>query len=163
MKKPEFSIGICTILFLLVTDIAVAQPGRGMQHRRGQLDAQKIAFITRQLELTPQEAQAFWPVYNEFDAKRITLRQSFVTTTNLENKNIDELSDKEAGELADNQIIQSQKLLDLRKEYHSKFKTVLPIKKVLKLYESERGFQKELLGQIRGNRQKGPPPPPREE
>jgi hypothetical protein len=163
MKKPELSLCICTILFLLVTDIAVAQPGRGMQHRRGQLDAQKIAFITRQLELTPQEAQAFWPVYNEFDAKRKTLRQSFVTTTNLEDKNIDELSDKEAGELADNQIVQSQKLLDLRKEYHSKFKTVLPIKKVLKLYESERGFQKELLGQIRGNRQKGPPPPPREE
>jgi hypothetical protein len=134
-----------------------------MQHRRGQLDAQKIAFITRELELTPQEAQVFWPVYNEFDAKRKTLRQSFITTTNLEDKNIDELSDKEAGELADGQIIQSQKLIDLRKEYHAKFKSVLPIKKVLKLYESERRFQKELLGQIKGNRQKGPPPPPRDE
>jgi len=163
MKKPHIFICILTVLSLTVSLTAISQPGRGMQHRRGQLDAQKIAFITRELELTPQEAQVFWPVYNEFDAKRKTLRQSFITTTNLEDKNIDELSDKEAGELADGQIIQSQKLLDLRKEYHAKFKSVLPIKKVLKLYESERRFQKELMGQIKGNRQKGPPPPPRDE
>ena len=161
IKSPLIIYTICALMLSLTS--VKAQPGRGMQHRRGQLDAQKIAFITRELELTPQEAQAFWPVYNEFDAKRKTLRQSFISTTNLENKNIEELSDKEAGELADNQIIQSQKLLDLRKEYHSKFKSVLPVKKVLKLYECERGFQKELLGQIRGNRQKGPPPPLREE
>ena len=154
-------------MLLLVVSVAVAQPGRGMQHRRGQLDAQKIAFITRELDLTPQEAQAFWPVYNEFDAKRIALRQNFVTTIQPKDKNIDELSDKEAGELADNQIIQSQKLLDLRKEYHAKFKSILPVKKVLKLYEAERGFQKELLGQIRGNRgpggSRGQMPPPRDE
>jgi hypothetical protein len=163
MKKPLQRICMPAILFLIVSTTVLAQPERGMQHRKGQIEAQKIAYITKELSLSPQEAQAFWPVYNEFDAKRRELRQTFGKSALLEDKNIDELSDKEAAELADGQLIQSQKLLDLRKEYHSKFKSVLPIKKVLKLYESERGFQKELLGQIRGNRGKGPPPPPREE
>jgi hypothetical protein len=159
MKKSIFATCTGATLILLTTATAVAQPGREMQHRHGQIEAQKIAFITKELELTPQEAQVFWPVYNEFDAKRKALRDSFHTNAVKADKTIDELSDKEAAELADNQIIESQKLLDLRKEYHLKFKSALPIKKVLKLYEAERGFQKELLGQIRGNRGKGPPPP----
>jgi hypothetical protein len=163
MKKQLITIGIVSSLLLFVTVSTFAQPGRGYQHRRGQIESQKIAFITEELALTPQEAQVFWPVYNEFDAKRKTLRDSFHANAVKADKTIDELSDKEAAELADNQIIESQKLLDLRKEYHSKFKSVLPIKKVLKLYEAERGLQKELLGQIRGNRGKGPPPPPRDE
>jgi hypothetical protein len=159
MKKTIIATCTVTTLILLAVVSAMAQPGRGMQHRRGQIESQKIAYLTKELELTPQEAQVFWPVYNEFDAKRRALRDSFHANAVKTDKTIDELSDKEAAELADNQIIESQKLLDLRKEYHSKFKTVLPIKKVLKLYEAERGFQKELLGQIRGNRGKGPPPP----
>jgi hypothetical protein len=159
MKKSIMIICMGATLLLFVAGNVFAQPGRGMQHRRGQIEAQKIAFITKELELTPQEAQVFWPVYNEFDAKRRALRDSFHSNVVKADKNIDELTDKEASELADGQIIQSQKLLDLRKEYHAKFKSALPIRKVLKLYEAERGFQKELLGQIRGNRGKGPPPP----
>ena len=31
---------------------------------------QKIAFITKQLYLTPKEAQKFWPVYNQFSNER---------------------------------------------------------------------------------------------
>ena len=27
----------------------------------------KIAFITQKLQLTPDEAQKFWPVYNQYD------------------------------------------------------------------------------------------------
>ena len=111
------------------------------------------------MELTPQEAQVFWPVYNQFDAKRRALKQNFGRNVRPENLDIDKLSDKEATELADGQIIEAQKLIDLRKEYHAQFKSILPPKKVLKLYEAERGFQKELLGQIRGNRGKGPPHP----
>lgn len=162
MKKQLITLGISAALLLLVT-ATIAQPGRGPQHRKGQIESQKIAFLTKELMLTPQEAQVFWPVYNEFDAKRKALRDTFHTNAVKADKTIDELSDKEAAELADNQLLESQKLLDLRKEYHSKFKSALPIKKVLKLYEAERGFQKELLGQIRGNRGKGPPPPPRDE
>ncbi len=155
------SIGATLLLFATIN--AGAQPGRGMQHRHGQIEAQKIAFITKELDLSPQEAQVFWPVYNEFDAKRKALRESFRTNTELSNKKIDDVTDKEAADLADNQLIQSQKLLDLRKEYHLKFKSTLPIKKVLKLYEAERRFQEELLGQIRGNRKNGPPPHPGDE
>ena len=64
-----------------------------------------------------------------------------------------------------------QKELDLQKEYNSKFKAVLPIKKVAKLYVAEEQFKMELLNKLkdkdrnrdrgdRGDRKGTPPPPP---
>lgn len=35
-----------------------------------QLEAEKIGFLTAQLELTGDDAQVFWPIYNDFCAKR---------------------------------------------------------------------------------------------
>ena len=157
MKKHLITFTLCTSLVFVLSSVTIAQPGRGPQHHREQLESQKIAYLTKELELTPQEAQAFWPVYNQFDAKRHALKQSFGRKVKPEDINTDKLSDKEATELADGQIIEAQKLIDLRKEYHAQFKSILPPKKVLKLYESERGFQKELLGQIRKNRDQRPP------
>jgi hypothetical protein len=157
MKKHLRTFTLCATIIIVLTSSAIAQPGKGPQHHREQLESQKIAYITRQLELTPQEAQAFWPVYNQFEAKRKALRQNFGRNVRQEDVDINKLSDKEATELADAQIIDAQKLLDLRKEYHAQFKTILPPIKVLKLYQAERGFQKELLGQIREHRGMGQP------
>jgi len=157
MKKYLQIFLMYALLLVVLTSAAFAQSGHGPQNHREQIESQKIAYLTRQLELTPQEAQAFWPVYNQFDARRKALRQGFGQNARHEDHDIDKLTDKEATELADGQIIEAQKLLDLRKEYHAQFKGVLPIKKVLKLYEAERDFQKELLGQIRQHREQSPP------
>ena len=37
--------------------------------KKEQIKAQKVAFITDKLQLTVEEAQQFWPVYNELDKK----------------------------------------------------------------------------------------------
>ncbi len=123
----------------------------GDQHKN--VEAQRIAFITKELNLTPDEAKVFWPVYNEYDAKRHDLKKSFKESGDFHEKNIDKLTEKEANQILDNQIIEAQKFLDLRKEYHAKFKAVLPAVKVLKLYDAEREFQKILIDKIRQHKQ----------
>jgi hypothetical protein len=127
----------------------------GDQHKN--VEAQRIAFITQELNLTPDEAKVFWPVYNEYDAKRHDLKKSFKESGDLHDKDIDKLTEKEANQILDNQIIEAQKFLDLRKEYHSKFKAVLPAIKVLKLYDAEREFQKILIDKIRQHKQTSVP------
>lgn len=133
-----------------------AQPRQGKkQAGRERIEAQRIAFITDRLHLTPAEAQVFWPVYNEYDAKRQQLSKTFHKAPPGEEKRFEDMSDKEALEVVDNQIVEAQKMLDLRKEYHAKFKSVLPPQKVLGLYESEKDFQRQLIDRLRdGN---GPP------
>ena len=123
----------------------------GDQHDN--IEAQRVAFITHKLELTPDEAKIFWPVYNEYDAKRHELKKSFKNEDNFNKQDLDKLTENEASQLLDNQIIEAQKFLDLRKEYHAKFKSVLPAVKVLKLYDAEREFQKVLMDKIRQHRQ----------
>jgi len=129
------------------------------QGRREQIEAQKIAFITQELKLTPEEAKVFWPVYNEYEAKRHELKKSFKDVQYGHKTDMDKLTEKEASQILDNQIIEAQKFLDLRKEYHAKFKAVLPAVKVLKLYDAERDFQKVLIDKIRQHKQQSTSPP----
>ncbi|MDO9257141.1 MAG: hypothetical protein Q7U54_16600 [Bacteroidales bacterium] len=123
----------------------------GDQHKN--VEAQRIAFITKELNLTPDEAKVFWPVYNEYDAKRHDLKKSFKESGDFHKKDIAKLTEKEANQILDNQIVEAQKFLDLRKEYHAKFKSVLPAVKVLKLYDTEREFQKMLIDKIRQHKE----------
>jgi hypothetical protein len=124
--------------------------------QREKMEAQRIAFITQELKLTPDEAKAFWPVYNEYDAKRHELKKSFRQSGDYHKADIDKLTEKEATQILDNQIIEAQKFLDLRKEYHAKFKSVLPAVKILKLYDAERQFQKMLMDKMHSNNSKPP-------
>ncbi|NVO02307.1 MAG: hypothetical protein HXX09_06350 [Bacteroidetes bacterium] len=126
------------------------------EERKKKIESQKVAFIATQINLTTEEAQTFWPVYNEYQAKKAELTKTF-RGNNKDKKKIDELSDQEAGKMADDMIINEQKMLDLKKEYHSKFKSVLPIKKVVKLYDSEKQFRKVLLKQVREQKRANKP------
>jgi len=158
MKTINAKIRILSslLIFTLVLQAKGVFAQQGQQHRygqkggnRGKVEAQRVAFITQELNLTPEEAQVFWPVYNEYDAKRHELMKSFKDANNMHKTEIENLSEKEADQMLDNQIIEAQKLLDLRKEYHGKFKSVLPAKKVLELYDAEREFQKMLIDRLR--------------
>ena len=49
----------------------------------------------------------------------------------------------------DNDLAFRQKELDLQKEYNTKFKSVLPIKKVSKLYATEEQFKRVLHDKLK--------------
>jgi hypothetical protein len=142
-------------LFIFVSGSLFSQMGTPppKSRQKENIESLKVAFITNKLDLTPEEAQQFWPVYNQYSDKLQELRKK----RRLENKeakhNFDELSDKEIEQAVDNEITFRQKELDLQKEYHSKFKSILPIKKVAKLYQAEEQFKKVLLDKLRD----GPP------
>jgi len=129
---------------------------QGDQHKN--IESQRIAYITKELDLTPDEAKVFWPVYNEYEAKRHELRKSFNNSDDFHRMDIDKLTEKEATQILDNQIIEAQNYLDLRKEYHAKFKAILPAVKVLKLYDAERDFQKMLIDKMRNYNKNSSPP-----
>ena len=117
--------------------------------KREKVEAMKIAFLTDKLELTTKEAQVFWPLYNEYEAKMDLLRKNRKKDAVLVMETLDKLSDKEAESLVDSEIKQRQQELDIQKEYHEKFKKTLPIKKVAKLYATENDFKRQLLKKIK--------------
>ena len=150
-------IGILCICFISMQ--ALSQNGNGLT-KKEQKQAQRVAFLTQKLALTPAEAEVFWPVYREYQQARITLRK---TSKPSKKGKVAELSDAELEKLLDDMIAYKQKELDLKKMYHEKFKAILPIKKVAKLYHAEEQFNKnrrQYQSQKPGNKAvpKGPSP-----
>ena len=49
------------------------------QHGLGRLEAYKIAYLTKKLNLSPQEAQQFWPIYNKYQQEIKSARSDVKT------------------------------------------------------------------------------------
>lgn len=113
------------------------------------IEAQKIAFITQALDLTPEEAEKFWPLYNEYNAKRKELRPD-----SKERKKVKGISEEEANEVIDFFFENEQKRLNLQKNYYKRFQAAIPSSKVVKLHFAERRFKQKLLTKIKRKREK---------
>ena len=85
---------IYPILFLLISSFSFSQ---GFKEKKGKVKALKIAYITEELDLTTEEAQKFWPIYNAFDDKQSELRHEKMRAIldRYEPENIEKLSEKE--------------------------------------------------------------------
>ena len=59
-----------TLLLLTFLIVNVNAQGRRGKQDWDKFRAEKISFLTEKLELTPEEAQKFWPVYNLFEKER---------------------------------------------------------------------------------------------
>jgi Spy/CpxP family protein refolding chaperone len=162
---------ITALTFLLVVSAgALAQQKARPQHHskerpsKEKINSLKIAYITEKLELTSDEAQKFWPIYNEFETKKDLLFAEKRQLRKVKKENVDEnLSDEEIEKSITSKFKIEQKELDLDKEYFSNFKEVLPLTKVNKLYHAQEQFKKELLQKIRkgGTNDANIPPPPK--
>jgi len=143
---------------MIVAQTIQAQGGQGYkyQEKREKIDAHRIAFITEKLDLSPEEAQIFWPVYNEHKAKVEEEIKGFREKYDISPRNIMEISDKEAEEFADAQLEHEQKMLNLKKEFHAQLKQILPPKKILMLIEADREFKIELMKRLSGRKVPGP-------
>lgn len=118
------------ILFLLPFS-GMAQDGiRGESRQR--LEAIQIAYLTKELSLTTQDAEKFWPVYNKYQ---------------------DELRGllKNGGE--EDVLNRQQKALDIRKKYKPDFVKILGADRTNKLFQAEDKFREMVKRELQ-NRQK---------
>ena len=129
--------------FFFTLSSGYTQNDEDLKNDGGRLQAYKIAFLTKKLNLSPDEAQRFWPIYNKYEGEirsaRIEYRQK-----------------------KGNEIEIEEKILNIRKKYNNEFGKALTTEKVNTLFRSEKEFgsivQKEMLErrqlQNRGQRNK---------
>lgn len=136
------------ILLLTISAPAFAQPGKGGP-RHEKIEALKVSFLTTKLDLTPEEAKVFWPVYNQYQKEMDALQQQRRQRWQNREEQLNEMSEKEISAFIDDNIKFEQQELDIRKKYHQEFKSVLPVRKVALLYQGEREFKIMLLNKLR--------------
>lgn len=118
--------------------------------RKEKLESIKIAYITKELNLSSEEAKQFWPVYDEYKAKLELNRKNLKRNSGKETR--DFLSDKDAENYLQAGIQMRQNEVEIHKEYIEKFKKVISIKKVAKLAQAEESFKRELLEKVRNRK-----------
>jgi hypothetical protein len=125
--KKLFLLFGCITFATLLTQGQVAE-----QKKNERIQSVEIGYYTRQLQLTPEEAEKFWPVFNQYRKE--------LKTVSLENTGADQLE-------------KEQKILDIRKKYKKNFSTVLDNERALKFYDAEDKF-KMLVKKEMNNRLK---------
>lgn len=120
----------------------------GQNDWKDRMMSEKIAFLTMETGMTPEEAQAFWPVYNqvtkEVDEAMINVFKSY--------KALEEAVEagKDASKLLDNYLNAQQKQREVESKAAARYRKVLPENKVAKLYIGEEKFRRSQIRRLQG-------------
>lgn len=146
---------LISILTISTYTFLVAQERHGSTPEMFEkIKTEKISFFTEKLSLTPSEAQAFWPVYNEFEKKRFEIQRQKHEFERMPDEKFINLSEAEIEKMTSNYIASFEKDAMLLKEYNKLFLKVLPKKKVLMLYRTENEFRGHLIREYKRGQKK---------
>ena len=119
------------MVFVCTAAIASAQEELPNEKKQQDIEALKVAFISKELELTPDEAQKFWPVYNQYSKELKSI-----------------VKDDE------NVIERDEKVLNLKKKYQDQFTRVLGQQRMNRIFSAEGKFRQLLIKSLRNQNQR---------
>lgn len=119
------------LLFALTASLTAISQERGEK-----IEALRIAYITKQLQLTPDEARVFWPVYDVYEGEMRGII-------------------KDCRQKGCTQLEQDEKILNLRKKHKPQFLKVISEAKFDKLIKAESTLKEMLLKELQNRRENG--------
>lgn len=126
----------------------ITGPDIKAQNNKDRVEALRVAYIAKRLELSATESEKFWPMYNEFNDKLEALRKNARQNIMKRPENPGDAEAEEAYK-ADLQFKQAE--ADLYKQYSEKIKAAIGVKKTARLRMAEYEFKKMMLDKARGN------------
>lgn len=129
---------IATLMFTI--NLSAQREGERAE-RIEKLEQQRIAFITTDLDLSVQEAQAFWPLYNDYQS----MKKEIWTERKVETEKIFDMTDEESRTMLSQVMDAKRRHINLEIEFMNKLDRVLSAKKRLKLIRIEREFKQFIL------------------
>ena len=146
MKIKTILIALLCPLFMFSQNIS--------DEKRKKIEIQKIAFITKSLDLSSEEAQVFWPVYNNFSDEMKSIKEKIRENMSSMRKDRSSLTEKQVGEIMEQKFKMEQMVLDIKVKFNKEFQKVISNKKIAALYHAEKEFKKELLNKIKKGKDK---------
>ena len=142
---------LLSLLIVFISVNAIAQDGVFIRKKKEQIKALKVAFITDELSLTPDEASKFWPLYNAFEDKQKDIKKQKLKgyLDRMDDDSFEKLSDKEAATMLAQMESTEDELYQLKKKFVANLKGVISPVKILKLKKAEENFNRKLLQQYR--------------
>lgn len=118
--------------------------------RDDKIKSLKIAYITDELDLSPEASQKFWPVYNEHDKVSHEIRHKVKRSVN-----VDEITEQEALVLIQKRTSIEEEILAENKRYIEALKEVISAKQMVQLFEAERNFKRKMIRTLQEKKKSG--------
>ena len=146
MKKIILLI-ICTCFAIVATHA---------QGPRDKIKTLKVAYITEKLQLSSDEAEKFWPIYNAHEVKMQQCRsEKFgAIKQKLRGQNIQNIAEADAKQMLDQIEDVEERIFSEKKQLIKDLKKVISAKKILLLKQAEDDFNKQLLNKLREQRKR---------
>ena len=149
--KKVFSV-LCALVVLSMGAFAQGPQGprRGADNGwRERVRAEKVAFLTEEIDLTESEAQVFWPIYNEIQKSERDSFEAVKKAYDAMAKGVEEKkSSKEMEKLVKAYIDAKEKNEGIETKYLNKLLKVLPAEKVARYYVAEEKFRHQQIGRL---------------
>ena len=149
MIKLKHIQSLVLIVTLMICAIPINAQEEPKSDKEQEIKSQRIAFFTDKIGLTPDEAQVFWPIYNAYWDRKNSIIADRKEKMTYFAENFEIMSNEEMIKYADQYIHYEMELAELLDQYHIKFKEILPIDKVMKIYLADYEFKTYLLKKIR--------------
>ena len=110
--------------------------------------SEKIAFLTIEMNITPEEAQVFWPVYNQIENEKDAALVEVIHSYKALNAAVEQNKDLE--KCLNAYLNAQEKLRETDNKAAEQYKKVLPVEKVAKLYVAEEKFRRQHIRKLHG-------------
>jgi Skp family chaperone for outer membrane proteins len=120
----KISTWLCLILLGLSIQI------QSMAQNSDKVRSLKTNYVLQQLELTKSEQESFLPLYNNYQDELDNIRKKFPTAS------------------ATDKISRQEEELQLNKNFITKFKGIMSVDKVNKIFEAESDFNRKLIEEL---------------
>lgn len=133
---------------MLLPLFSFGQP-QGKKDHKEHWRAQKIAYLTEVMDLTAEEAQVFWPIYNKAEKeKREAYKAVKQAYANLDKGIQEGKGKKEIKDLIRQYTEALEATQRIDSKYVTQYERVLPVEKVAKLFIGEETFRRQQIQRL---------------
>ena len=138
MRRTLFIAAIMALFFLSSSFDCNCQNKEGWKQK---MMSEKIAFLTSEMGITPEEGQVFWPVYNQVEKEKDAAFEDVIKTYKALSAAVEQ--NAEISKCLDAYLKAQEKMRETDNDAAGKFKAVLPVEKVAKLYLGEEKIRRQ--------------------
>ena len=154
MKKIIYIVTASVLI--LTSAISAFAEERFQDNWKEKIMSEKIAFLTMEMGITPEEAQVFWPVYNQVDKERDeAIRSVFRSYKAVEDAVAAGKGEKELNKLLDEYLAALKAQGEVEQKAYKEYAKVLPAEKLAKLYDAKEKFRRQHIRKLHGGNRPG--------
>ena len=134
------------IMALMVACPLVGQDKKLSPEKWREFEAQKVAFFTQEMNLSPEEAAVFWPLNNEMQ-KKLSEQGDKIRKCSRDT-DIKTLTEEQAAARIKEIHAAEKAIQEIKEEYYAKLIKAVSAKKVWLMMEAEHKFRHKLWKKV---------------